>query len=317
MRVVRGLARRRGRPLCLAIGAFDGVHLGHQAILREAVALARECDGLPAALTFEPHPDAVLSPAGAPPLLTTLEEKLALLREMGLAVVMVAPFTRSLADTPPDTFVQEILLGWLHACCVVVGKRWRFGAGGRGDVALLEEIGRKAGLRVRGVEPVICGGRIVSSTRIRALLQRGRIAEANALLGREYCLQGEVVPGDGRGRQLGFPTANLLLPGGKLIPADGVYACLARTGSGRSTASSSSWHPAVASIGVRPTFEQAGERRVEIHLLSPPRPRELRGHWLAVRLVARLRRERRFPSAAALVAQMQRDCEQARQILSR
>ncbi len=309
MRVLRGLPETPPRRrFCLALGVFDGVHLGHQAIIAAAVEMARRYRGLPALLTFEPHPDALLSPEGAPPLLTTTEEKIALVRGLGVKAVVILPFTRSLADTAAEDFARDALGRRLRACGAVVGEGWRFGARGEGNLSLLRRVGREMGMHVRGVKRVRARGGLVSSTRIRRLLAGGKVTEANALLGRPYQLRGEVVSGEQRGRTLGFPTANLSLPAEKLLPADGVYACLAGLRKLR---------PAVASIGVRPTFERRGERRVEVHLLEPPRPRDLLGRALTVRLAARLRGERRFPSVEALVFQMEADCRRARRVLAK
>jgi len=308
MRVIRSLhSVRVRRPLCLAMGVFDGVHLGHQAIVSTAVNMA-EKDGVAAAvLTFDPHPDDVLSPAGAPPLLTTTEEKLDLLRSLGVQVVIIVPFTRSFADTPAEEFIAEVLGKRLRACYAVVGESWRFGARGKGNLRLLQTMGARIGFQVCGVGRVKHAGQLVSSTRIRALLSRGHVSAANALLGRPYHIRGEVVAGAGRGQTLGFPTANLSTPPEKLLPADGVYACMAGV---------RKLLPAVASIGVRPTFERGGERRVEVHLLDPRRPPQLLGRRLHIQLIARLRGERRFSSAEALVRQMQADCQRARQTLA-
>ncbi len=312
MRLIRGLQGVRvRRPLCLAMGVFDGVHLGHQAIVRTAVKMA---DGggtgaVPAVLTFDPHPDMVLSPRGAPSLLTTTDEKIALLGSLGIKLVIVAEFTRAFADTPAEEFISQVVGKCLRACCAVVGEGWRFGAGGKGDLRVLRKVGAALGFEVRAVGRVRRAGQLVSSTRVRTLLAHGHVSAAKALLGRPYQVSGEVVVGDGRGMALGFPTANLRLPPEKLIPADGVYACLA---GGRGELA-----PAVASIGVRPTFERAGERRVEVHLMGHRRPPELLGRHLCVQFLARLRGERRFASAEALVRQMEMDCRRARQALAK
>lgn len=308
MRVLCGL---RGlddpRPLCLAIGVFDGVHLGHQAIVRTAVERARAYGGTSAVLTFEPHPDAVLRPERAPLLLTTTEEKLALLRSLGVRLVVLAPFDPALASTPAEAFVRLALGQDLRARCVIVGQDWRFGARGTGTPGLLRRMAPEFGFRVSVVAPVLVGGRRVSSTRIRALLTKGQVGAAARCLGRWYEVAGAVVAGEGRGRRLGFPTANVAPPPGKLLPADGVYACWSGTGRLR---------PAVASIGVRPTFEEAGERRLEVHLLEA-RPRaSLLGRKLRVRFAARLREERRFGSEQELVRQMEGDARQARLALA-
>ena len=307
MRTVCWPGTRVRRPLCLAVGVFDGVHRGHQAIVSAAVKRAARSGAIPAALTFEPHPQAVLNPKGAPALLTPNEEKLALLRSMGIRLVVIARFDRKLAQTAAEEFVRDVLAGQLRAAIVVVGEDWRFGASGRGSPDLLRTMARCLGFQLRVVPSVAVRGEKVSSTRIRALVQQGRVAAACQLLGRPYQLAGEVVKGSGLGRQLGYPTANLQVPKEKLLPQDGIYACWA----GQRTL----W-PAVAYIGVRPTIEPRGSRRMEVYLLERGRWVGLLGKRLHVELLARLRRDRRFPSAEALKAQMARDCSRARQILA-
>ena len=308
MRVLRGLVGvKTRRPLCLAMGVFDGMHVGHQAIVAEAVRIAAATGSVPAVLTFDPPPDSVLSPEGGPPLLTTTEEKLSLMRAAGIRVAVVAEFDRGVADTPAEEFVRRVLVEQLRARCLVVGEGWRFGAGGRGTSSLLERMAGEAGFGVSVVPPVLLKGRKVSSTRIRSWLLRGRVSEAAEGLGRAYRLGGEVVSGAGRGRQLGYPTANLATPEEKLVPGDGIYACEAGVRCLR---------PAVASIGVRPTFEADGGRRVEVHLLDQRRRVELLGRSLRVDFVERLRGERRFRNAEALVQAMGKDCAEARRLLS-
>lgn len=307
MRVLRGLGKRLRRPLCLALGVFDGVHLGHRRVIQAAVSRARGRPLLPGVLTFDPHPDAVISAAGAPRLLTTTEEKLSLLRELGVEVAVVARFSRRLADMPAERFVEEVLVNQLQARCVVVGENWRFGRGGEGTPELLRTLGAALRFRVSMVPPVSVKRGKVSSTRIRELLLRGRLEAANELLGRPYGLAGRVVGGEGRGRHLGFPTANLDVPPAKLIPADGLYACFAGLRKMR---------PAMAYIGARPTFGEGADRRVEIHLLERPGHRDLHGRLLRAELIARLRGDRRFASSEGLVAQMKRDRVRTRALLA-
>ncbi len=306
MRVLYGLERRLRRPLCLALGVFDGVHLGHQAVVSAAVRIAKRRGLVPGVLTFEPHPDAVINPMGPPLLLTTTEEKLGLLRGLGAELSIVARFDGPLARMPAERFVEETLVHRLRAQCVVVGEKWRFGAGGRGTPRLLQKLEDVLGFGVTMVPSVVVKGRKVSSTRIRDLLMRGRVPAANELLGRPYGLSGGVVAGDGVGGKLGFPTANLDVPETKLVPGDGVYA-------GR--AGQRKLRPAVAYIGSRPTFGGSEDRRVEVHVLEPGRRVDLVGRVLRAELVARLRRDRNFPSPSALAEQIQWDCGRAREIL--
>ena len=308
MRVIYGLPERRLRtPLGLAAGVFDGVHLGHREIISTAVRLSQERGCVPAVLTFAPHPEAVLLRRGLPHLLTTLDEKVALFRTLGVQITIVARFDLSLARTPAETFVREILAHRLHASGLTVGEGWRFGAGGRGDARLLERLSRECGFAFCSCPPVTVDGAVVSSTRLRTLIAKGRMEEAARLLSRPYQLSNTVVPGCRRGRKLGFPTANLHPPPFKALPPNAIYACWA--GVSRFTA-------AVASLGVRPTFGSGGGRRLEVHLLDPERRPRLLGRRLRVAFVSRLREERRFPSVETLTAQMVEDCQHARALLA-
>lgn len=308
MRVIHGLpARRLRRPLSLAIGVFDGVHVGHQAIINAAFELGRPHALLPSVLTFDPHPSSVLRPGGGPPLLTTIEERLKLLASLGVHTTIVARFDRELAAMPPEDFVRDVLVGKLRARCLTIGRDWRFGAKARGDASLLAELGPRYNFVFCSCPSVTVDGVIVSSTLLRSLLAAGEVTEAVRYLGRPYQLSNVVQPGDQRGRRLGFPTANLAPPPGKVIPADGVYACWAGV---------RRFAPAVASVGVRPTFTEEGERRIEAHLLGRPRPPRLLDRRLRVAFAVRLRGERRFPSAEALRKQMEVDARSAQSLLA-
>jgi riboflavin kinase/FMN adenylyltransferase len=288
-------------------------------VIAAAVSQARSVGATPAVLTFDPHPAAVVAPRGSPPLLTTTDEKIESIRRLGVKLVVIAPFDKALADMPAEAFVVEVLVQQLRARCVTVGCDWRFGAGGRGAPALLKRLAEVHGFGVTTIPAVVAKGSPVSSTRIRGLLLRGRVEEANELLGRPYSLTGRVVPGDGLGRTLGFPTANLRLEPEKLIPADGVYACFATTAGSpdRSTRSSNRrlW-PALCYIGTRPTVESGGARRAEVHLLKRRGPVGTPGSVLRAELVSRLRSDRRFPSTEALVVQMTLDCLHAWGVLA-
>ncbi len=312
MRAVWGTDERLARPTCLALGVFDGVHIGHRRVIGMAVANAR-MGVSPAVLTFDPHPDAVVNPRGAPPLLTTTGEKIEILRRLGVKLVVVARFDQALAGMPAEDFVANVLVNRLRARCIVVGENWRFGAGERGTTELLEQMSSSgAGFVVATVSPVILKGEPVSSTRIRRLLLDGEIGEANELLGQLYSLSGHVVKGYGLGRKLGFPTANLEVPAEKLIPADGVYASWVRS---RRLESGLKW-PAMCYIGRRPTFGGSGVRRVEVHLLRRRGPVGSLGNTLRVEFVSHLRPDRRFPSADGLVEQMAIDRLNALDVLT-
>jgi riboflavin kinase/FMN adenylyltransferase len=307
MEVYGSLEEARGRlPGCaVAIGNFDGVHLGHRALIDTARALASPRGAATVALTFEPHPAKVLSSAIAPPLVTTLPRKLQLLEAAGVDAVVVQPFDRDYAATTAEEFARRDLLGRLDARDVVVGFDFTFGRGRAGDVpALSRLLERQATVHV--VPAVRAEGWTVSSSKIRELVLTGRVAAAARLLGRPFLLDGTVVPGHGRGRTIGLPTANIA-PATELLPATGVYAVQAiAPGLARPT-------PGAANIGVKPTFG-VEELTVEVHLLdvSP----DLYGQPIAVAFLERLRGEERFPDVDALLAQIQVDLAEARRLAS-
>jgi len=298
-------------PLGLAspavtIGNFDGVHRGHQALVRETVARARTTGGVSVALTFDPHPAQVLGRARVPAELTTLEQKSELLEALGTDVLAVLPFTRAVAALTPEAFAREVLAGAVGARHVVVGDTFRFGHRQAGNAFLLAALGTALGFSVQAVPPVLDEGRPVSSSRVREALAAGNVAHAGALLGRPYFVDGVVVEGDRRGRTIGFPTANLD-PGEGLLPARGVYAGPCRLSDGRAPL-------AVVNVGQRPTF---GGRTVtvEAHLLDFAG--DLYGERLRLSFAAHLRDEQRFDGVDALVAQIRRDVERARALLPR
>lgn len=298
--------RRPGWPAsAVALGNFDGVHLGHQELVRQLLARARSA-GLPAvALTFDPHPLAVLAPERAPVPLTTLDDRAALLQAAGLDGVAVLPFTPELARHTAGDFVREQLAGWLGARWIAVGEGFRFGRGRSGDAALLAREGAQLGFELLVVPPVLESDEPVSSTRVREALSRGAVDVAARLLGRPHRVMGPVVVGAQRGRGLGFPTANLAPPA-VALPADGVYA-------GRAVLATGPW-PAVINVGRRPTFDH-GALRLEAHLLDWQG--DLYGRELGIEFVARLRGEQRFDGPAALRSQIERDAAQARSLLGR
>jgi riboflavin kinase/FMN adenylyltransferase len=286
----------------VALGVFDGVHRGHRLIVARAIAAARE-RGLPAVIiSFDPHPAAVLRPEAAPLMLTTVERRIELLRSIGVDDVVVLPFTRELSQQSPADFAQAVLRDALHAERVVVGADWRFGHKAKGDVALLRELG----FDVDGVE-LLRDEAVVSSSAIRALIAAGDVAGAAAALDRPHLVEGPVVRGDARGRELGFPTANLAVDPGILVPADGVYAgWLVRDGGAGSRL------PAAVSVGTNPTFDGT-ERRVEAYVLDAEL--DLYDEAVAVEFVARLRPTVRFDGVDALVEAMGRDVAATRDVL--
>lgn len=288
------------QPAVVAIGTFDGLHLGHQAILRAAQEWAGQSGCRTIALTFDRHPLEVVGSGEGPLLLTMPDKRFQLIHEYGMEAVLIARFDKSLASMEPSVFIREILVGKLAVHTVVVGYNFTFGDRAAGDVAMLQDAGKKYGFQVMAVAPVEIEGTAVSSTRIRQLLQEGRVEEAVLLLGHSFSMPGSVVPGDGRGRVLGFPTANLDVPSNHVIPGDGVYTAWA---------TSQTWRkPALVAIGMRPTF--GGEHRtVEVFLLDFQG--DLYGQSLEVAFLERLRGILKFPDAESLKRQIQIDFDTA------
>jgi riboflavin kinase / FMN adenylyltransferase len=286
------------------IGNFDGVHLGHRAILDRVRQRARELDGQAVAVTFDPHPVKVLRPEVNLPLLTTQDQKLKLLGDSGLDAVVVLPFSLEFAALPAREFVRQYFCERLRVREVVVGHDYCFGRGREGNIDLLREMGAVHGFTVQVVWGVEVQGAVVSSSLIRAMLRLGKVTEAGRLLGRPYGVEGRVVQGKGRGAKLlGVPTANLFTPN-ELMPASGIYAVWARR--------DDAILPGVANIGTCPTFDNS-EPSLEVHLLEFSG--DLYGESLEVQFVARLREEQRFPSLEALAAQIHADIATARQVL--
>ena len=293
----------------VTIGAYDGVHRGHRALIGVVTDRARELGVQTALVTFDRHPATVVRPESAPRLLTDTAQKLELLAETGLDWVVVVHFDAERARESPEEFVEEVLVGCLGARSVVVGEDFHFGRERRGNVALLRRLGTDLGFDVMAVGLVVVPGldEPVSSTAIRNALVAGDVTTASRLLGRPYEVRGTVEVGDRRGGpELGFPTANVAVPAEILVPADGIYAGWYGRGTG-------DVFPAAISIGRRPTFYESGPRLVEAHLLDFAG--DLYGEEARVRFVSKLRDEERFDSAEALVAQMGKDVEATRRAL--
>ena len=304
MWTVRGLAfvPPDGAPAVVALGTFDGVHLGHRAILGTAVDRARALAIPAVGCTFDPHPMEVLQPGRAPMPITTLDERLELIAATGIDGVVVVDFTPAIAAIEPEAFVADVLASRLRAREVVVGFNHTFGRGARGNAQLLEKLGRRLGFRTHVVPPYAVAGTAVSSSAIRAALASGDVEHASALLGRAYVLVGDVVQGAGRGRQLGFPTANIR-PERPPLVKPGVYACRVELTDG------GAGHDAVVNVGVRPTFGET-ELAIEAHVLDFAG--DIYGRRLRVAFLRRIRDERRFPSVEALRAQIAEDVRAAR-----
>jgi riboflavin kinase/FMN adenylyltransferase len=274
----------------VAVGTFDGVHLGHREVI----------GGADTVLTFDPHPLAVVAPDAAPPLLTTLDRKAELLATVGVEELVVIPFDRAFAAHTAQEFIDDVLVGRLGATHVSVGENFRFGHKAQGDTAMLAADGR---FETRVAALLEIDGEVVSSSHIRGLVLGGAVMYADRLLGAPFMVQGEVVHGDKRGRELGFPTANLVPRTGHVTPGHGVYAC--RTGDGQIAA---------VNVGVRPMFTTGRGELIEAYLLDFDG--DLYGTELRLEFLKRLRGEKRFASVDALVEQMHRDVEQARRAVA-
>jgi riboflavin kinase/FMN adenylyltransferase len=290
----------------LALGNFDGLHRGHMKIIDRVRRRAGERGGVPVAMTFHPHPPRVVRPDKAPPLLMTHAQKLDALERAGMQGVAVIEFTPELSRWEPETFVRSVLVEWMHVAEVWVGANFLFGHGRSGNFSLLRSLGARYGFRAEKIDPVRYKDFVVSSTRIRRLVAEGRVDEAGALLGHHYFIDGAVTTGAGRGRELGFPTANLCTEN-ELLPPDGVYATTVMF--------DEVIHPSVTNIGVRPTFGDDGARIVETHLFGIGR--DLYGTRLRLAFLQRLRDERAFADVDALRAQIEADCRQARRLFDR
>ena len=291
----------------VTIGAYDGVHRGHRALLARVRAMAAEAGARSAVVTFDRHPATVVRPGSAPKLLTDLEQKLELLAESGVDDCVLIRFDERRSRQSADEFVQEILVDCLGARAVVVGHDFHFGHRRGGDVELLRRRGAELGFEVSDVQFAGDGGEPISSTRIRALLSAGDVEAAARLLGRPHEVRGRVERGDARGRQLGYPTAKLAVPSSICLPADGIYAGWYERPAGEA-------HPAAISVGRRPTFHDDASPVLEAHLLDFDG--ELYGEVARVRFVARLRDEERFDTGDELAAQMSRDVEATRLALA-
>ena len=295
-----------GRKVCVAIGVFDGVHLGHQQVIRRAMADAQQQDGLAVVITFDRHPNTVVAPDRVPPSIQSLPQKLRTLAALGVDATWLIRFDEMFSQQTGEGFVRVLArdFGKLYSVCV--GSDFTFGRKRSGNVALLNQLGRELGFLVHGLSAVALDGEVVSSTRIREAIRGGNLYAASQMLGRCYSLAATVVQGDQLGRKLGFPTANLQV-NGMVIPPSGVYAARARVGE--------RWFRAVLNIGVRPTLSStAPELRVEAHLLGFNE--EIYGKEMEITFVERLRDEKKFPSLDELMAQISSDILNAERVFA-
>lgn len=306
MRVCRSIAERRRPPAALTIGNFDGVHKGHQAMLARLKDQARALGLRACVLTFEPHPLELFAPQTAPTRLTSLREKLELLAAHDIECVHVSRFDRAYASRSPQDFIERILLAGLSMRWLLIGDDFRFGAKRAGDFALLQEASRQHGFGLEAMPTVEFEGVRVSSSAVRAALAAGRLAEAEALLGRPYSISGRVVQGDKLGRQIGYPTANVQLRHNR-PPLSGIFAVRTLDGQGH-------WRDGAASLGLRPTVDNSGRPKLEVHLFDFAG--DLYGQHLRIDFLHKIRDEEKFPSLDALKARIAQDCEIAKELLA-
>lgn len=307
MKVTRGYLGETVRPYPVAtIGNFDGHHIGHRALLQTVVQTARKAHGTAVVVTFEPHPVKILAPHVDLRFLTGPEEKLARFQEAGIDEVVFLEFSETFAMLSPEAFAEQVLSRGLRLKEIYVGQHFAFGRKRAGRIADLVALGDRFGFVVHPLSPVMVDGGVVSSTRIRQLIQAGNVSQAALLLGRHYVMTGVVSPGAQRGQVLGWPTANLRLPPDRVVPRDGVYATVTVVDQQR--------YDSVAYIGTRPTFD-AGERLLEVYVLEGAY--ELYGRMIAVEFVERVRGDMQFAGGDALSRQIALDVESARKMLRR
>jgi riboflavin kinase/FMN adenylyltransferase len=292
-------------PLFLAIGVFDGVHRGHQAVISISAEHAQSANGTPLVVTFDPHPVKVLRPHDAPHLLTATQHKIALIRDLGVEHLLVITFDKRFAATPPENFIDQLVTHSNPLGEICVGHEWSFGKDRRGNLDLLKKLGEQFNFDVVAVPPVKVDGTVVSSTAIRRAVEKGDLERAGAMLGRNYTILGTVVRGDDLGKKIGFPTANLSAHN-EQFPPNGVYLAEATL--------DGTVHPGVVNLGYRPTVSSGkSERVLEIYLLDFDR--DIYGKDVEVRFVRYLRPEQKFESIKELVRQIERDVRQARALL--
>jgi riboflavin kinase/FMN adenylyltransferase len=297
------LTQLRG-PIFLAIGAFDGVHRGHQAVISTSTRHAHSADGTPVVVTFDPHPEKVLRPDRAPHLLTATQHKIALIRGLGVAHLLIIEFNREFAATPPTKFVQQLVEHSDPLREICVGHEWSFGKDRAGNLDLLKELGTRFNFNVVGVPPVTVNGKVVSSTAIRQAVETGDLAKAAEMLGRDYTILGTVMHGEAVGNKIGYPTANLSAHS-EQFPPNGVYFAEARIQGVQ--------HHGVINLGFRPTVARgASQRTLEIHLLDFNK--DIYGEDVEVRFLKYLRPEQKFDSVDALARQIDADVKRAREL---
>ena len=307
MKVIHAASELEAAPrrVCLAIGVFDGIHLGHQQVIRQTITDARQHQALSIVITFDRHPNSVVAPDRIPPLIFSLSQKLRVIASLGVEATLLIRFDRAFSEQSGERFVRDLARDFREIHSICVGSDFTFGHRRTGNIALLKNLGQELRFAVRSLAAVSLDGTTVSSTRIREAVRQGDLDAASQMLGRAYSIAGPVVKGDQLGGQLGFPTANLDVAG-LVLPPDGVYAAHARV--------QENSFSAVRNIGLRPTLQDsAPQRRFEVHLLDFNA--DIYGQEIEVAFVEKLRDEQKFPSIEALRAQISRDTAAARQLL--
>lgn len=288
----------------VTLGNFDGLHLGHQELIKMVIKRARETGAVSLVVTFRPHPLKILAPEKCPPLISIYEEKIGLFEKLGIDVLVKIPFTMDFSAMAPEDFVKDVLCGLLGAKEIFVGYNYRFGRGRQGNVQTLKKLGEKFGFVVREVQQISLAGEVISSSKIRHLLRDGEVEHASKLLGRTYAVTGLVVKGDGRGRGLGFPTANIV-PKHAIIPANGVYAARLYV--------RDRLYDGIANIGLRPTFQEKS-LTIEVHVFDFDE--DIYHEEVSLYFVKKIREEKKFRNADALITQINADIKTAKDILA-
>ena len=288
----------------ITIGSFDGIHLAHKALFEETKKLANLLNVKPVVVSFDPHPRTVLFPESNLKLLTTFEEKLYLLSLLNIENLILIPFTKTLSELSHDLFVQEYIVDKIKAKGIIVGSNFRFGKFRKGDVDYLNKVAKKYNFIVKAIPPVMLNGVIISSSAIRNLIEKGNIESANELLGRPYLIMGKVIKGKGRGKEIGYPTANLEVSPLKLLPPSGVYAVWVILNGEKLKGA--------LNIGKRPTFGEK-EISIEVHIFNFNK--NIYGKTLKIEIIKRIRDEKKFPSIENLKIQIEKDCKLIDEIL--
>ncbi|MFH1045418.1 MAG: bifunctional riboflavin kinase/FAD synthetase [Candidatus Omnitrophota bacterium] len=306
MRIIKNIQNLRGKLKCavVTLGVFDGVHLAHQYIIRRVVNQAKNSQGTSVVLTFDPHPVKVLGKNTRVPLITSLNHRVQLIRDLGVDACVIVPFVKKFSYLSAEQFVAQILVRKIGVKRLVLGQDFRFGRNKKGSLALLEKLSQRYSFTVEKIKPLTLEGEVIRSSRIRTLLEKGQIRQANMLLGRPFSILGKVTQGKSRGRLLGYRTANII-PEQEVIPRRGVYAVRVKI--------NGEVLPGMVNIGLRPTFDQKNDVVIEAHIFGFSK--NIYRKKLEVFFVERIRSEKHFHSSRALQAQIRRDEHQAKVIL--